>query len=230
VRRAALAAALGLVAAPLTAYPRPHPELPGEREPARQAATTGYTLALIWMPEQCHSTNGEGVEPRAAGECADPAIRAGFTLHGLWPDGAGYDQWPQYCRPVAILTAREIAAGYRVTPSAQLLQHEWAKHGVCVAPSAGAYFAEERRLFGALHVPDMAALAARRDLTAIDIQRAVSAANPGMTPDMMRLEVNRSGWLKEIWLCLGLDRRSRVCPDHAGGATPDQPVRVQAPA
>jgi len=50
-----------------------------------------------------------------------------------------------------------------------------------------------------------------------------------MRPDMMRLNVNKSGWLEEVWLCLGLDKRVRTCPASQGGAQPGDGVQVSAP-
>lgn len=207
-------------------YPRPHADGPTAEQPARRVPTTGYTLALSWAPEYCRAARGG--QPRGA-ECAGPA-RRGFTLHGLWPDGDGPNRWPQYCRPVAILTEAEIRAGAGATPSPQLLQHEWAKHGSCMSRDASTYFAEEGRLFRTIRYPDMAALARMRGLTAARVQAAFAAANPGMRPQMLRLNLNRRGWLEEVWLCLGLDRRLRSCPASQGGAAPSARVRVQAPA
>ncbi|HEY0269361.1 MAG TPA: ribonuclease T [Sphingomonas sp.] len=203
---------------------RPHADLPGAEQPARRVPITGYTLALSWAPEYCHAP-----AHRAADECVG-AARRGFTLHGLWPDGGGPDKWPQYCKPVAILTDAEIAAGIAATPSPQLMQHEWAKHGSCFAPNATAFFATEDALFRAVRLPDMAMLAHRRGLTVAAFQSAFAAANPGMRGDMMRLDVNRSGWLEEVWLCLGLDKQPRACPADAGGADPDTALKVQAPS
>jgi ribonuclease T2 len=202
---------------------RPHAELPSAEQPTRNVPTTGYTLSLIWEPEYCHAPGHKG-----AAECADRATRSGFTLHGLWPDGAGFNAWPQYCKPVAILTDAEIQAGIAATPSPQLLQHEWAKHGSCDARTATAYFAEEGRLFRAIRFPDMAMLSHRRGLTAGAFQSSFAAANPGMAADMMRLNVNKNGWLQEVWLCLGLDKTPRACPADAGGADPASPLKVQA--
>ena len=202
---------------------RPHADLPSAGQPARRVPITGYTLALTWAPEYCHAP-----DHRSADECANRATRGGFVLHGLWPDGGGPDKWPQYCHPVAILTDDEVKAGIGATPSAQLMQHEWAKHGSCFAPSATAFFAEEGRLYRAVRLPDMAMLSHRRDLTVTAFQSAFAAANPGMTADMMRLNVNKRGWLEEVWLCLGNDRKPRACPTDAGGADPGAALKVQA--
>jgi ribonuclease T2 len=214
----AVAAAL-LTAAPALAQ-APHPELPSAGQPVRNVPTTGYTLSLIWAPEHCFKGGGE--------ECTGGAARRGFTLHGLWPDGDGPNRWPQYCHPVAVLTDPQIAAGIGATPSRQLLQHEWAKHGSCMYSDPIRYFADEDRVFATIKAPDMATLAHRRGLKAGDFQTAFAAANPGMTADMMRLNVNKNGWLEEVWICLGLDKAPRACPASQGGATPGDVVKVQA--
>ncbi len=200
-----------------------HADLPSATEPARRVAITGYTLTLSWQPEYCHAP-----DHRASDECTNRATRSSFALHGLWPDGAGPNLWPQYCHPVALLTDAEIKAGIAATPSPQLMQHEWAKHGSCFAPNATAFFAEEDRLFRAVRLPDMATLAHRRGLTVAAFQSAFAAVNPGMTAEMMRLNVNKRGWLEEVWLCLGTDRKPRACPADAGGADPGTALKVQA--
>jgi ribonuclease T2 len=220
--------ALLAVAGPAVAqtYPRPHPELPSDAEPVRTVPTKSYTLALSWQPEYCHARTDHS----AFGGCGNDATRLGFALHGLWPDGEGFNRWPQYCRPVEILTDRQIAAGIGATPAPQQLQHEWAKHGPCVTSDPIAYFQDETRLFKSVRVPDMASLAQRKDLTAIQFQQAFADANPGMRAEMMRLNVTKSGWLSEVWLCLGLDKRPRICPATQGGAKPATRIRIQAPS
>lgn len=207
--------------------PRPHAELPGADQPARRVPTTGYTLSMIWTPEHCFAQKRRGAR-QADMECAGVAAR-GFILHGLWPDGDGPNRWPQYCHLVSILTDDQLRAGIGATPSTQLLQHEWAKHGSCITGDPVAYFRLEDGVYNGIRVPDMASLARRRGMTAGQFQSAFAAANPGMRADMMRLNLNRNGWLEEVWLCLGLDRKPRTCPATAGGADPGDPVKVAAP-
>jgi len=213
----------GLLAGGAWAQAAPHAELPSADQPARRVPTTGYTLALSWAPEYCHARRGGNGDDA---ECGAHGAR-GFTLHGLWPDGDGPNRWPQYCHPVAILTEAQMAPALAATPSRQLLQHEWAKHGSCTGADPARYFAEEGRLFRGIAVPDMAALARRRDLTGDDVAAAFAAANPGLRPQAVRLNVNKRGWLEEVWLCLGLDKRPRPCPASAGGAPGGAPLRIE---
>ncbi len=204
-----------------------HAELASAEQPVRRVPTTGYTLSLIWTPEHCYAGKGrrqDGGDPECAGASAH-----GFTLHGLWPDGDGPNRWPQYCHPVALLTDAQIAVGVRATPAPQLLQHEWAKHGSCVTNDPASYFALEDRLYDGIHAPDMAMLSHRRGMTVGDFQSTFAAANPGMTADMLRLNLNKNGWLEEVWICLGLDKRPRACPAAQGGAQPGDRVKVSNP-
>jgi ribonuclease T2 len=193
---------------------------PEDRTP-RRLPTAGYTLALSWSPEYCHTRRGDA-------ECTLPTAR-GFTLHGLWPDGADPMRWPQYCHATAALTPAELRAGSAATPSSRLLQHEWDKHGTCMASDAATYFVEETWLFRTLRFPDMSALARRRDLTVGTVTTAFASANPGVTPAMVRLNLNKRGWLREVWLCLGLDKRPRRCPVGGDAPLALTRVRVQAP-
>lgn len=222
----ALVALLAAPAARAQSPQRPHAELPSAEQPARNVPTHSYTLSLIWTPEHCDAGRGQR---RTDAECSSRAARSGFTLHGLWPDGDGPNRWPQYCKPVEILTDAQIRVGSGATPSAQLLQHEWAKHGSCMTDDPVRYFTEEDRIYATIHTPNMAALAHRRRLTAGEFQSAFAAANPGMTADMMRLNVNKRGWLEEVWFCLGLDKRLHACPAGQGGAQPGDRIKVQAP-
>ena len=204
-------------ATPTTAVP--YAEGPSAEQPRRIEAIGGYTLALIWAPEHC-ARPVPGAESLRCG----PNGGSGFVLHGLWPDGRG-NSWPQWCADAAILSPRTIAAYSAATPSAQLMQHEWAKHGTCMGITPKAYFKRSTRLFYRVRYPDMAALA-HMPVTAGTFTRAFAAANPGMAPDMMTLNLDRDGSLREVWLCLDTKFRRERCrtPTLA-----DRTVRIRLP-
>jgi ribonuclease T2 len=225
MRLSITALGLALVAAPALAapscdvpsnLPRPRVEAPSNREPARMLPIGSYTLSLIWLPQQCRND-------REGFGCSDR--RANFVLHGLWPDGKGKD-WPQWCKPADVLPEATIAAHYCATPSAQLIQHEWAKHGTCMAGyTPDRYFTQSNALFDGFVAPNMRVLSYRAQ-TAASVQRAIAAANPGMRADMMRLNVDKKGWLREVWLCLDTRFKYKSCPAHQGGAKAGDRVMI----
>ena len=196
-------------------------EGPTAREPRRMLATAGYTLAVSWSPGYCRTNS---YRPDARFQCGT-GNRFDFVLHGLWPDGAGKD-WPQYCRSVPALPAATVRRNICVTPSAQLIQHEWAKHGSCMAREADAYFTRSRGLFQGLRFPDMQALSRRPRLTAGQLATEVAKLNRGMTARSMRVTADRQGWLEELWICLDLQFRPKACASGKGGLAPGAAIKV----
>ncbi|HVF92827.1 MAG TPA: ribonuclease T [Sphingomonas sp.] len=190
-------------------------------QPVRRLPIGSYTLAITWSPQYCRD---HARDASARFQCGT-GNRFGFTLHGLWPDGVGRE-WPQYCRSTALLPARIVQPMLCTTPSAQLIQHEWAKHGTCMPGTTPAtYFARARSMFAQLQYPDMIALS-RRPLTAGGLAAAIARENPGLRADMMRVTATRQGWLDEIWLCYDRRFRATRCPAHAGGLAPAAAVKI----
>lgn len=226
----ALALALAAVLAPTAAgaqalqcavpdgVERPHLDRATADQPRRLLPIGGYTLALAWSPQFCRSSHDPSFQ------CGG-SNRFGFTLHGLWPDGVGHD-WPQYCRAAPLLPDAVVRANLCATPSAQLLQHEWAKHGTCLSGLRPAdYFRRSTALYARLRYPDLDALS-RANLKAGKLARAIAAVNPGLAANAIRVTATRDGWLDELWLCL--DRRFRYvrCRAGSGGVTADSDLRI----
>ena len=209
---------------PPATLPPIHPELPTADQPSRQAPIGGYTLAVTWTPRFCRES---GTKPSARFECGTTAGgRFGFVLHGLWPDGIG-DTWPQYCTTTPLLPPKIIKGALCTTPSAQLLQHEWAKHGTCMAGYDPArYFRLSTGLYAKLRFPDMKALAAIGTTNAGDLAQAMATMNAGLRADGMRITTDRQGWLDEIWICLDKAFAYTRCPAHQGGVSPTSPIRI----
>ena len=196
---------------------RPHPDLATTDQPQRLLPIGGYTLALTWSPQVCRTRTD-------AFQCGG-ANRFGFTLHGLWPDGVGKD-WPQYCHATPLLPPALIKQHLCATPSAQLMQHEWSKHGTCMPGLRPAgYFARSNGLYGRLRYPDMDALS-RQALTTGQLAGAIATANPGLPANAIRVTTTRDGWLDELWLCL--DRRFAYarCRANSGGVDAGAAVKI----
>ncbi len=185
----------------------------------RRTPVMRYTLAMSWSPTHCTSADSRGDDFQCG------TTRFGFVLHGLWPETQGRD-WPQYCRPATPVPPATLRRNICMTPSADLLQHEWARHGVCMAETPDAYFDAARRAFSAIRFPDMAALARRPRLTAGDVAAAFAAANRGMRADMLAIGTDRDGQLDEVRLCLGASQRWARCPRFARGARASTPVTI----
>ena len=128
---------------------RPQVEGPSADEPKRVLPIGYYTLAVSWSPQYCKTSRGGARDAFQCGSGND----FGFTLHGLWPDGVGKD-WPQYCHDAEFVPPPVIRAHLCTTPSAQLLQHEWAKHGSCMAPTPERYYRVSGILWRSLRWPD----------------------------------------------------------------------------
>lgn len=199
---------------------RPRYDGPDAQTPVRVLPTASYTLAITWSPQFCRGSGNPDHDFQCGG-----TGRFGFTLHGLWPDGAGKD-WPQYCKPVEIISDATIRRNLCATPSAQLLQHEYAKHASCMDIGPDVYFGRARRVYDRLRFPDMNGLSRRAGLTAGMLATAIARANPGITPGMMRITTTKGGWLDEIWLCLDLKYRYRQCKANSGGVTPGTRLKI----
>jgi ribonuclease T2 len=181
--------------------------------PARRSAITGYTLALTWSPEYCRGRE-RNAQDRL--QCSGAGGRFGFVVHGLWPEGR--DRSPQWCRRVPAPSAGVIRGQLCRTPAAQLLAHEWAKHGSCMARDAEGYFRVASILADAMRYPAMERLSRAPDLTAGALRMALAEANPWRPPDSFGLLVNERGWLREVRVCL--DRRFRAIRCRAGQSGP----------
>lgn len=223
MRRIALAA-LGLVfpASALAEVPQCRvppqvstPALPAPDGPRRVLPITGYTLALSWSPEYCRT---RARDSRAAFQCGGKLGRFGFILHGLWPEGRP-GMWPQWC-PATPLSAETVRRNLCMTPSPDLLAHEWAKHGACMTTAPDAYFKSGADLLRTMRFPDMNRLSRRPGLTAGDLR----AAFRSIPATALRVKTNPRGWLEEVHICYGKDFLPTACTDR--GAADSAPLKV----
>lgn len=108
------------------------------------------------------------------------------------PDGAGLND-PKWCKRVSPVSAAVLKQNFCATPSAGLMQYEWAKHGSCVESDAERYFAAANRQYTRLRFPDMEALS-RSQTDVGTFTTAFVAANPGRSlPTCLRGGHHNSG-------------------------------------
>lgn len=198
------------------------PALPEPDAPPRIVPTTGYTLAISWSPEFCRTRK---LDPAHATQCSGRQGRFGFVLHGLWPDGKG-GKYPQYCPSRLRPDAQVLRRNFCTTPSADLMMHEWAKHGTCMGITPAEYFDKGRALFQGLEFPDMARLSRTEGLDVGKVKQALIIANPRLRPEMIRLLLGRDGWLREVHLCHSRKLKPMRCPIGNGGPPNTVPVKI----
>ena len=102
-------------------------------------------------------------------------------------------------------------------PSVSLQQHEWAKHGTCMTKDPEPYFKASSYLFDALHWPNMDKLSRSR-ITVGQFILAFVAQNPGLQPNMIRVETSGGNWLEGVRICLDTAYKPRACPRDERGA------------
>lgn len=200
--------------------PRPSLELP-EPGQVRRTPVDGYVLAISWSREYCR---GREQDPSMRYQCSGEIGDFGFVLHGLWPEAKG-PNYPQYCRSVGVLPRKVVADNICMTPSVQLLQHEWAKHGTCMAKKPETYFGAAKLLFGAIEFPDMDRLS-RQPLNAKGLAEVFAENNAGLPANAVRVKTNDRGWLQEVRICLGKDLKPRRCPAFVQGAPDKAEIKV----
>jgi ribonuclease T2 len=186
----------------------------------KKIPVAGYVLALSWSPQFCREHQGD---PRHESQC-DGSPPFGFILHGLWPEGDGRDD-PAWCAPTSALPLPQIRANFCMMPSAQLQQHEWAKHGTCMTGEPARYFKAAGLLFNAVRVPDMNALS-RQGTTVGNFVKTLSVINTGLPAAAIQIDNGRGDWLKSVNICLGKDFRPRACPDQNGRSNASRPLKI----
>lgn len=196
------------------------PAMPEPDAPPRVVPTNGYTLALSWSPEYCRTRKND---PANATQCSGSMGRFGFILHGLWPEGND-GAYPQWCPVRRVPDAATLRRNLCTTPSADLMMHEWAKHGSCMTKDPAAYFDQGRALFQAMQFPDIARLSRQEGLNAGMVRQAMIIANPRLKPDMVKLLLGRDGWLREIHVCHARNLKPARCP--RGGPPDSVPVKI----
>ena len=184
-----------------------------------------YVLALSWSPGFCEL---DGERERNREQCSDGAgLR--FVVHGLWPQNErGY---PSDCGPAGRSPSRmALDAAQGLFPTEGLARYQWRKHGSCSGSSPTEYFADVRRARDKVTVPPDFAQAERdRSWTAIDIERAFVAANPGLRTDMMAVSCRREV-MQEVKICLSRDLRNfRSCPEVDRSGCRAREITVKAP-
>ena len=169
-----------------------------------------YALVLSWSPTHCATaTPGRDdmqCRPRSG-------KRYSFVLHGLWPQ---YERgYPESCqtRDRPFVPDGVINRMLDIMPARGLVIHQYRKHGTCSGLSPEGYFAESRRLFSKIKVPDrFVEPDAVQFVSPAELVSAFVAANPGLKPESIAVQCSRPGdRLKEVRICFTRDGAFRAC-------------------
>lgn len=190
--------------------------------PTVRAPVADYTLAVSWSPEFCRGRSG--ADPGNL-QCNGNAGRFGFVLHGLWPEAASGAS-PQWCKLEPRPTVDDLKANLCMTPVPWLLEHEWAKHGSCMAANPAAYFRTASILWKSLRLPDADGLSKQPRLTVGDLRRAFAALNPGVPHRALGIVLSNGGWLREVHLCYGPSFMPKACDKRSFGAKNAVPLKI----
>ncbi len=205
---------------------RPKIEQPPNANAIRKTAINGYIMALSWSREFCKS---RGARAQNMLQCNSKIGDFGFILHGLWPESKG-PNYPRWCRKAAVLPRALIRKNICMTPSVQLLQHEWAKHGTCMTRRPDTYFDIARLMFNAIIFPDMDRLSRQykrgEAITAAGLRRAFANENDDLPASALKVKANSRGWLQEVYLCLGKDFMPRRCPNFVRGERDTNVIKI----
>ena len=191
--------------------------------PASRVPITGYTLAVSWSPEFCRG--GKAARDPGNYQCNGQIGRFGFVLHGLWPDGAN-GKYPQWCAVTPRPTQSDYRTNLCMTPVPWLIEHEWAKHGSCMAASPADYYKVSSILWQSLHLPDADRLSKQPGLTAGDLRKAFAAQTPGWPLSAIGLRVSNGGWLREMHLCYSAKFMPKACDKRGFGPKGDVPLKI----
>jgi ribonuclease T2 len=174
--------------------------------PMRKVPIGGFTLAVSWSPEFCRRDR----DP-ASIQCSGRNGRFGFVLHGLWPEAASGPP-PQWCALLPRPRPETVRSGLCATPVPWLIEHEWAKHGSCMAVTPEAYWGIAHHIWNRFHWPDADRLSLRPGLTVGDLREAIALANPGLRRESIGVLLGEGGWLREL-----RQYRPAACPRAAWG-------------
>ncbi|HEX4156451.1 MAG TPA: ribonuclease T2 [Acidobacteriaceae bacterium] len=157
-----------------------------------------YLLNLSWSPEFCY------FHPTAA-ECAQ---RAGFVLHGLWPENAD-GTYPESCS--AAPGPANPSQYSDLYPDPTLLEHEWQTHGTCSGLSPDAFFSTARAALHSIVIPPtLAHLDHQISLPPVQILNLFTQSNPSLLNFNLALSCGHN-YLTAVEVCLDKQLHPTAC-------------------
>jgi len=177
-----------------------------------------YVLSYSWSPGYCAGVDADSKQPGKRNFLQCGSGRGfGYILHGLWPQGS-MDRpgvFPRACEGDQPKVPRKILEKYLcMTPSLNLLQHEWEFHGTCLHDESletpDTYFSMALELHSRMRLPE-------RELPNTQHSRDwFYTHNPHLASNAIKYLPSSREWL----FCFSNEFRSMTCPGRTYSATP----------
>jgi len=173
-----------------------------------------WVLALSWSPEYCKQNVGDA-------QCRHPQ-RYAFVVHGLWPQHErGY---PSRCAKRERVPKELVERMLPLMPSAELIQHQWDKHGTCSGLSQEQYFALVERLYHKIEIPAEYREAEEYINTSVDeLEKHFIRDNRAFDREGIAVQC-RSRYLREVRMCFDTKLNPRACGRDVDDRCRDQVV------
>jgi ribonuclease T2 len=180
----------------------------GEIKGAAPGDFDHYRFSLTWSP----GFSASGGSAKQPDQC-DAGSLLGFLVHGLWPQGV--PDFPFECNRGAFVRWGDLGAIHGVLPSKAFARYERKKRGICLGLAPSRYFAAISALYSKTMI--RRPYPAPQRAAPLDIDRAFTAGNPGLRPDMTTISFARGEHglvLTEIRICVSKDLRGfQTCPE-----------------
>lgn len=177
----------------------------------KKAKTHYYTFVLSWSPAFCQAQRkrfGEKLPDSLEYQCGKTQ-QFGWVIHGLWPQNKQarrVSDHPRFCKGDLPIVPHEVIQQYlSESPSANLLQGEWEKHGACAFNNAQTYFEKQRELYRTLKLPTYA-LSSKSELF-----YWIKKNNPHLQDVYLGANQN------ELFICYDLNWEVMDCPRSRTG-------------
>ena len=160
-----------------------------------------YLLTMSWSPEFCHT------KPSAK-QCQD---HRGFMLHGLWPQ-FNNGRYPVNC-PTTQPPPTDLSKIKQIMP-AEIVQHEWQKHGTCSGLSGDEYFALAQKVFESVKIPsDFVAPTKTATMSPTNLKKDFERDNPALADQDIAIQL-RQGYLNAVEFCIVKDGSAPTACSH----------------
>lgn len=198
-----------------------------KRGDIRDIASEYYVLTYSWAPGHCAGASDRDKRPGGKDFLQCNSGRGfGYIVHGLWPQGAKDRPgiFPRACEGDQPKVDRAVLEKYLcMTPSLDLLQHEWEFHGTCLHDESletpDGYFSAAMRLHAAMTLPD------RQLGNSRESRQWFHVHNPHLAPGSIKYLDRSQEWM----FCFDNDFQSMTCPGIDPGPGPIIRPSVRCP-